>query len=200
MICESNVLDNYLLESEEVDYFNASIRETAWELTRNVNTEIETVKRVFEFVRDEIHHSWDIQSSRVTCRASEVLYFKEGICYAKSHLMAALLRCLGIPAGFCYQRLTLGETPDTGYCIHALNVVFLKSIGRWIRLDPRGNKAGIDAQFSIDVEKLAFPIRVEYNEIDYPTIYCNPHPKTIIVLKENTDCLRMYQQGLPSEL
>lgn len=47
---------------------------------------------------------------------------------------------LGIPAGICYQRLTLGDTPESGYCIHALNAVYMKRLDRWIRLDARGNK------------------------------------------------------------
>ena len=93
--------------------------------------------------------SWDIQSSRVTCKASDVLYYKEGICYAKANLLAALLRSQGIPTGFCYQRLMLFDTPDKGYCIHALNAVYLASINRWIRLDARGNKPGVKAEFSI---------------------------------------------------
>jgi transglutaminase-like putative cysteine protease len=158
------------------------------------------VKKTFEFVRDKISHSWDIQSSRITCRASEALYFKEGICYAKSNLLSAILRSRGIPVGFCYQRLTIGDTPDTGYCIHALNAVFLRSIERWVRLDARGNKVGVNAEFSLDDEKLAFLVREEYNEVDYSEIYKLPNPKTINTLKQNTDCINMYLQGLPSSL
>jgi len=140
---------------------------------------VEFVKKAYEFVRDEISHSWDIQSSRITCKASETLFFREGICYAKSNLMCALLRSKGIPTGFCYQRLTIGDTPDTGYCIHALNAVYLKSLGRWVRLDARGNKVGISAEFSINEEKLAFSLREEYNEVDYSEIYKQPNPKTM---------------------
>lgn len=64
-------------------------------------SEIEKAKTAFEFVRDEISHSWDIQSTIVTCKASEVLQYS----YAKANLLAALLRSQGIPTGFCYQRL-----------------------------------------------------------------------------------------------
>jgi hypothetical protein len=35
------------------------------------------------------------------------------------------MRGAGIPAGICYQKLTRGATPDTGYCIHALNTIYL---------------------------------------------------------------------------
>jgi transglutaminase-like putative cysteine protease len=199
-VIDSKAMEDYLLETEEVDYSHLSIRELAAELASDAQDELDFVKRTFEFVRDEIAHSWDIQSQRVTCRASEVLYFKEGICYAKSNLLCALLRSRGVPAGFCYQRLTLGDTPDTGYCIHALNAVYLRSEQRWIRLDARGNKEGIQAEFSLEKELLAFPIREHYDEVDYATIYSIPHPKTIAALKQHTDCVMMCQSGLPSEL
>ncbi|SFE68286.1 Transglutaminase-like superfamily protein [Paenibacillus algorifonticola] len=198
--CESSNLDDYLEETTEVDSGHFTIKDLAAELYSQSLNEMDYVKTTFEFVRDHISHSWDIQSSRITCRASEVLFFKEGICYAKSNLLCALLRCQGIPAGFCYQRLTLGDTPDTGHVIHALNAVYLNSIGKWIRLDARGNKSGVDAQFSLEEEKLAFPIREVYDESDYPVIYTKPNIKTINSLLQNTDCTTMYLHGLPSSL
>ncbi|WP_236285638.1 transglutaminase-like domain-containing protein [Paenibacillus allorhizoplanae] len=200
LICESNVIEDYLVESKEVNYSHMTIKEKAEELHAGSLNEIDFVKRAFVFVRDSIAHSWDIQSSRITCNASEVLHFSEGICYAKSNLLCAILRSKGIPTGFCYQRLTLGDTPDTGYCVHALNAVYLHTIGKWIRLDARGNKPGIHAEFSLTEEKLAFPIRDEYGEMDYLHIYAAPNPKTIQSLKQSTDCLTMYQLGLPTTL
>ncbi len=199
-ICESDDLNNYLIESEEINYSALIIKEKAAELFNSLQTEIEKVKVAFEFVRDEISHSWDIQGSRITCNASEVLTYKEGICYAKSHLLAALLRSQGIPTGFCYQRLMLFDTPNKGYCIHALNAVFLKSVNKWVRLDARGNRKHVNAQFSIEEEKLAFLIQEELDEKDYPMIYINPHPKTIAVLKEKGDIKELYEFYLPERL
>jgi transglutaminase-like putative cysteine protease len=200
LYCESEKLEDYLLELNEVNYSNAIIKMKADELFNLSQTEIEKARIAFQFVRDEVSHSWDIQSKRVTCNASEVLDFKEGICYAKSHLLASLLRSQGIPTGFCYQRLMLFDTPEKGYCIHAINAIFLKSFNKWIRVDARGNKEGIDAQFSIEVEKLAFPINEELDEKDYPVIYAKPHPKIVAVLEENTDALEMYKYHLPESL
>ncbi|MCM3786254.1 transglutaminase family protein [Neobacillus mesonae] len=200
LIVESNKLDDYLSVTQEVDYTHPSIQELAEQLYKSSPSEIEFVKSAFEYVRDQINHSWDIQSSRVTCKASDVLFYQEGICYAKSNLLSAVLRSKGIPAGFCYQRLTLGDTPETGYCIHALNAVYLPSIGKWIRLDARGNKPGVEARFSLDEEHLAFPVRDFYEEIDYPVIYTAPHPKTTDVLLRHSDCIQMYLHGLPTEI
>lgn len=200
MICDSENLDDYLLELNEVNYSHPKIKEKGEEIFTPYQTEIEKARVAFEFVRDEISHSWDIQAKRVTCNASDVLTYKEGICYAKSNLLASLLRSQGIPTGFCYQRLMLFDTPEKGYCIHALNVVFFKSLNKWVRLDARGNKEGIDAQFSIDKEKLAFSIQEEYGEKDYPVIYVKPHTKTIDVLKQHTDAIEMYKSHLPEAL
>jgi len=198
-VCETPVLADYLAESEIVDYFHPTIQEKVRELKAFSGSVVDRVRRTFEFVRDEIHHSWDLQSTRVTLSASEVLQYREGICYAKSHLLAALLRAQGIPTGFCYQRLTLGSSPESGYCVHALNAVFLEP-GKWIRLDARGNKPGVQAEFSLHGEKLAFSPRKEMGEFDYPMIYAKPHPKTVNPLKENRNALEMYQFHLPTDL
>lgn len=200
LICASKNVEDYLLELNEVNFSDPNIKKKGDDLFNPLQTEIDKAKVAFEFVRDEIAHSWDIQSKIVTCKASEVLNFKEGICYAKSHLLASLLRSQGIPTGFCYQRLMLFDTPEKGYCIHALNAIFLKSLNKWIRLDARGNKTGINAQFSIEDEKLAFSINKNLGEKDYPVIFDKPHPKIIKVLKEHNDALEMYKYHLPDTL
>ena len=143
LISESSLLEAYLCEHEMVDYSHDLVQETIRQLHTASDPEMERVRRTFTFIRDTIHHSWDIQSPQVTCKASEVLSYGEGLCYAKAHLLAALLRAQGIPTGFCYQRLTVGATAETGYALHGLNAVYLASQTRWIRLDARGNKPGI---------------------------------------------------------
>lgn len=191
---------DYLLEDLYVDYSHLLIREKVEDLYKNCISEIDKIKKAYEFVRDDINHSWDIQSTRITRKASEVLVYKEGICYSKSNLFAALLRAVNIPTGFCYQRLTLGDTPETGYVIHALNAVYLSKTKKWIRLDARGNKKGVNAQFDINTEKLAFPIRKKYDEKDYPIIYVKPAKVTMDTLSNNENCLLMYKNDLPSEI
>ena len=193
-------MEDYLKPSPWVDFDHPGIQrhlaatadESSWEEAR--------VRADFEFVRDQVAHSWDIGSRRVTGRASEALHHREGICYAKSHLLAALLRGRGIPAGLCYHRLTLGDTPESGYCLHALNAVYLPSQQKWVRLDARGNKPGVDAQFSVDAERLAFAVRLECGEVDYGTIYAEPPPEIAGALEAHDDCRVLYAHGLPTEL
>jgi transglutaminase-like putative cysteine protease len=187
-IYETSLLEAYLAEEVNVDYSHPLIQETLNAFKHTKRSEVERLKKTYEFVRDEVHHSMDIQGVRVTCRASEVLRYREGLCYAKSHLLAALLRAQGIPTGFCYQRLLFGSTPAEGYVLHGLNAVYLASEGRWIRLDARGNKPGIDARFSIHEEHLAYTVQPTQGEIDYPTIYARPHPIVVQALQTQCNC------------
>ncbi len=196
-ICESSLLEAYLCEDEIIDSSHPLVQQTIRQLDTASDPETERVRRIFEFVRDTIHHSRDIRSPHVPCKASEVLSYGEGLCYAKAHLLAALLRAQRIPTGFCYQRVTLGETAEMGYALHGLNAVYLASAAQWVRLDARGNKPGIQAEFSIEEERVAYIMRPKLGEIDYPTIYAQPHPKVVEALQVQTDGLQLC---LPDQL
>ena len=190
--------NSYLQSTYYIDCNNTNIISAAERLS--ANSEIETAENIFHFVRDNILHSWDIRDKRAPARASEVLETGVSICYGKANLLAAIMRAAKIPSGICYQRLTLGDTPATGFCIHALNAVFLNTIKKWIRLDPRGNTASIHSEFDTEEEKLAFKVRPEIGEIDYPEIYSNPLPITMSTLEKNSDALFMYQFCLPDRI
>ena len=196
---EQGQIDTFLEETEYVDYHDPSIQALAETLRKEYQDELTLIKETYYYVRDQIHHSWDVQDTRVTVSASDALREGVGICWAKANLLAALLRANGIPAGFSYQRLTLGDTPDTGYCIHALNTIYVSSLDKWIRLDARGNKEGIQAEFSTGEEILAFPIRSE-GEVDYRDNHARPDPALMKVLKDSTDALDMYLHHLPDQL
>ena len=199
-IKEDYFLEEYLSVSKYINWKDNRILSKADEFKLKNTDEIALIKVIYEFVRDEIKHSWDVQDKRVTKSATEVLEQGVGICWAKANLLAALLRACGIPAGICYQRLTLGDVPETGFCIHALNVVYIESLNRWICLDARGNKEGVDAQFDLEQEKLAFPVRSDLGEVDYGIVYANPSEKLMQVLEENTDALYMYLNCLSDSI
>jgi transglutaminase-like putative cysteine protease len=166
----------YLASSQYIDWHHSVVAEKAAQLAVGAASEEDLVKRCFEFVRDEIRHSGDDQRNPVTCAASDVLLHGTGYCYAKSHLLAALLRANGVPAGLCYQRLTVG-TDGPPFCLHGLNAVFLKEHG-WYRIDARGNKPGVDAAFCPPKEQLAFPV-LRKEERDLPEIW--PEPLSVVV-------------------
>lgn len=135
----------------------------------------------------------------LTCSASEVLAAGHGICFAKSHLLAALLRCKSIPTGFCYQKLILDDETAPILIYHGLNGVYIKEYKMWIRLDARGNKEGVNAQFSLEREQLAFPIRAEKGEEDGFVIYPNPDVKILEKFKNNKTRTELWDD-LPTEL
>lgn len=199
-VVESNELSDYLLETEEVNYTHPMIQHKIAELFQTDLTESQKIEIAFKFVRDQIPHSWDIQSEVVTRTASEVLEKQTGICYAKSNLLTALLRGIGIPCGFCYQRLMIFDTPEKGYSLHAFNAVYIESLRKWIRIDARGNKPGVQAEFSLREEKLAFHVNEVLNEQDYPTIFMKPNEKTMETLRRNRNAIEMYKYALPDTL
>ncbi|MCC5465397.1 transglutaminase-like domain-containing protein [Pelosinus baikalensis] len=200
LILEMDNISEYLKNSDILDYENEFIMHIGDSLSAGILDEVEIVKRVYEYVRDEIPHSFDISGQIVTSKASEVLIQRQGICYAKSHLLVAILRYLEIPAGFCYQKLILNdaETPRR-LVLHALCAVYLKDIKKWIRIDARGNNPCVNAQFCIEGEKLAFPIREELGETDGLIIYANPNKRTVESLKKSKIISELIQ-NLPSEL
>lgn len=177
----SNEIKDYLSASDVIDFKDEAIIALSNQLAGAVSNEIAYIKSAYEYVRDNISHSSDIGADMITCSATEVLKAGHGVCIAKSHLLAALLRCKSIPAGFCYQKMILEDKAEPVFVYHGLNGVYIREYDKWIRLDARGNKAGIDAQFSIEEEKLAFTIRPEKGEEDDFFVY--PEPDLNIVKK-----------------
>ena len=106
--------------------------------------------------------------------------------------MAALLRGMDIPIGFCYQRVTRKGTVESGYALHGLNALYLEEVGRWFRVDPRGNKTGVSSEFSVSPEKLAYPIRTELDEVDYPTVYSEPLEEVLDAMQRASNCQDLF--------
>jgi transglutaminase-like putative cysteine protease len=183
----------YLASSEIINWQHPDVLAKAEELSGGSNDSVLTAKKCYEYVRDEIKHSWDYALNPVTCEASDVLEHQTGYCYAKSHLLAALLRANGIPAGLCYQRLAI-EDNRTPFCLHGLNAVYLPDLG-WYRVDARGNKDGVDTAFSPPVEKLAFSVTIK-GEANLPEIWPEPLPEVVRVLESSSD-FREVAENLP---
>ncbi len=192
-------IDEYLKKDEVINYQNEDITRLADLLSSNADSDVEYIEKAYEFVRDNISHSADINEDLLTCSASEVLAAGHGICFAKSHLLTALLRCKSIPTGFCYQKLILDDETAPILIYHGLNGVYIKEYKMWIRLDARGNKEGVNAQFSLESEQLAFPIRTERGEEDGCVIYPDPDIKILEKFKNNKTRTELWDD-LPTEL
>jgi len=181
-------MEEFLASSDIIDFTHPTVAAKARELASGCVSDVEIARRCFEFVRDEIRHTGDAGEGITMLRASEVLEQAQGWCYAKSILLAALLRANGIPAALCYQRLSCSEYEDGIFCLHGLNAVYLKEYG-WYRIDARGNKAGVDAQFDPPHEKLAFHLGEK--EYDLPDLYTEPLDVVVEALKTRKDYSEM---------
>jgi transglutaminase-like putative cysteine protease len=191
---DATMPDDYLGGDRFIQVEHRAVRALAHRLRQEAKDGVSLAKAAFEWVRDNVGHSYDVQDPRVTLTASEVLEQRVGLCYAKSHLLAALLRSEGIPTGLCYQRLTHGD----GHVLHGLVAIYLN--GAWHRQDPRGNKEGIDAQFSLGPEQLAWQVDRSLGELDYQQVFTSPADCIVDTLRSATDVLSIYDRGLPARL
>src|SRR5579862_7291968 len=182
-------MELYLRATETIDWQHPGVHARAEELAKGASDVTELARACFEWVRDNIQHSSDYKRNPVTCSASEVLTAGTGYCYAKSHLLAGLLRANGIPAGFCYQRLSINETGPP-YSLHGLNAVYLPVSG-WYRVDARGNKPGVNAQFCPPKEQLAFGL-IFPDERDFPEILPDPLPVVVSALRKYSTWDELY--------
>lgn len=180
---------DYLAADAVVDHGHPSIRARADVFRASGDDPVERARAAFLFVRDEIDHVVDAGDPRVTWRASDVLRERVGICHAKAHLLAALLRAQGIPAGFCYQELS---------ALHGLNAVYLH--GKWSRLDARGNRTGAHGEFSLGEEELAWPVDTARGERDHPEIHPAPARVVVDFLMTAEPGPGWYENGLPVTL
>lgn len=186
--------EDFLGEDEFIECSDPQVSALAGELRSAAADDVAYARAAFEWVRDRVGHSWDVGDPRVTLTAGEVLRHRVGLCYAKSHLLTALLRVEGIPAGLCYQRLVDGD----GHVLHGLVAVYLD--GAWHRQDARGNKDGVDTQFCLGTERLAWPVDESLGEIDYPQLYASPVQSVVAALRGATDVLALCDGGLPNRL
>lgn len=185
----------YLEPDDVVESDHSEITQLAKELGAGARDSTAFARAAYEWVRDQVTHSVDAQDPRVTVTATEVLAARTGLCYAKSHLLAALLRAQGIPAGLCYQRLADGAG---SHVLHGMVAVHLD--GGWRRLDPRGNNANVDAQFTLDHERLAYLADPAAGEVDYPDVLVTPAPAVLAALRGSDDVLELCRTGLPASL
>ena len=147
-------MEEFLKATDIIDSTNPTIVAAAADIVGEAKDDEDIAHRCFKWVRDFVRHSSDHQLPVVTCTASDVLKHRAGFCYAKSHLLVALLRARGVPAALCYQRLAFDST-GSSFFLHGLVAIYLKRHG-WYRVDPRGDKPGVSSGFTPPVEQLPY--------------------------------------------
>jgi transglutaminase-like putative cysteine protease len=180
MTPNESTLHPFLCATSVIDWDNSAVRQQSAALRRD--NPIETARSCFEFVRDQIKHSRDYELDPSTWRASDALKHQTGYCYAKSHLLAALLRANGLPAAFCYQRLSINDAGPP-YSLHGFNAVYLPDTG-WYRIDARGNKPGVNARFDPPHEHLAFPLQSS-DEFEFDNLWPDPLEVVLDALRKS---------------
>jgi transglutaminase-like putative cysteine protease len=171
-------LEPFLRSTGTIDWENAGVRSLAAQLAGRHTHDRDVARACFEWVRDEIAHTGDHALDPVTCAASDVLRQGTGYCYAKSHLLAALLRANGIACGLTYQRLADGG----GFCLHGLNAVWLPGLG-WYRIDARGRREGLNAELDPPHERLPFAIRAP-GERQFSGVWAEPAAPVVNALRQ----------------
>lgn len=153
----------------------------------------ETVRSIFEYVRDRIAHPGDTGSSTVTVRASETLQAGEGICHNQAALLVALYRAAGIPAALRYQQV---ETETGQSVLHGIATVWAPDIsetGGFLLVDPR-YPAGSPHHSGHDWQTRALNHPFERN---LPLVHTDMPPVVVTALGEATDAQELLRDGLP---
>ncbi|MCT0212692.1 MULTISPECIES: transglutaminase family protein [unclassified Synechococcus] len=200
--------EDHLASSAIVDWHTPVVRSLARQL--GDGTQLQVAERCFLWVRDRVRHSFDIvgagptsmgtttattatAATPVTCTASKVLERRSGICFAKSHLLAALLRANGIPAGFGYQRLCLNDSGPP-FVLHGFNWVALPGFG-WHPLDARGDREGVATRFEPPAFSLAYSARLPGERTD-PQVFAEPLAAVVTALRQAPDLVAL-RHSLP---
>jgi len=190
--------DRYLEDTIVIDWQTPAVFEKAKSLCEGRENAESAARALFAFVRDEIDHSIDVETETVTCNASQVLEEGTGLCYAKSHLLVALLRARGLPAGFCYQRLRDAASPGR-YALHGFIAVYLFAHARWVLLDARGDNDEVRTEFSIDPPSLAYTPDPEQGEEMIPVLLARP-AKRVVDLLDYAESLGRIRNHLPDSV
>ncbi len=216
---ESMDLGRYLEDTITIDWQTPAVSDLARRLLSEAETPAAGIERMFRFVRDEITHTFDLELAPaaapkpptretlagpdailvrrgVACRASEVLALGHGLCHAKSHLLAALLRFAGHPTGFCYVRLVDDERPGR-FVLHGFNAFYWPPTGGWIPIDARGNRGEIASECRFEAPfSLAYVPDAGRGEALLPWIFRRPGRRVVDAL-ERAPGVEALRRNLP---
>lgn len=208
---ESADLGRYLEDTITIDWQTPAVSERASGLLAALPVEEPAGRLValFEFVRDEVEHVLDLRAQDewipspgepvATCSASSVLRAGQGLCYAQSHLLAALLRFAGFPTGFCYARL-VSANQRSGFVLHGFNAVWWSAGARWLYLDASQRDGAPRAEVRFEAPwALPFSVDEAAGESLLPAILRRP-AKRVVDLLERAPDFEAVHRNLPDAL
>ena len=190
-------ISDYLENSDVLDYDHPLVAQTAEHLTYGLKDNLSKARAIYKFTRDHIFDSFQINATSVTITASEVLDKGHGICFAKAHLLVALMRASGIPAGFCYQ--TRYDDDLERLIIHGFSGVHIQELDKWVRIDACMQVDANDWGFDPFKESTIRSVKEEIGEYDDFIVYHTPSKKLLKALSL-ADTLEELMNLIPSEI
>jgi len=189
---DSPTLAHFLEETAVVDWQTPRVRERARRLSEAAADDAARLGAAFAFVRDEIGAP-EPDDGRPACSAGEVLREGRGLSFAQAHLLVALLRALGLPAGFAYQRVHDADERPVLYGLAA---------GRlgddWHLLDATG-ASPIEGATPVELDldgppgapRLAHTVDAERGQLVFPTLFSKPSRRVLDLLQRTPDLRRV---------
>ena len=139
-------MDIFLAPTYYIDSNHPDIVAFTQQHTDSAHTPVQNAVSLYYAVRDQIRYNpYVISSERADIKASAVLARAQGYCVAKAVLLAACLRCAGIPArlGFAdvKNHLTTGRLRERmgtdEFVWHGYTDIYLSD--RWVKATPAFN-------------------------------------------------------------
>ena len=139
-------MEEYLRPTFYIDSDHPDIVEFSSRNTRAEHSAVQNAVRLYYAVRDDVRYNpYAISPDRADMKASAVLKLGEGYCVAKAVLLAACLRCIGIPArlGFAdvKNHLTTGRLQarmgTDVFIWHGYTDMYLED--KWVKATPAFN-------------------------------------------------------------
>lgn len=153
-------MEEYLKSTYIIDSEHHKIVNTATDLARWANDDVEIAVKSYLFVRDNFwYNPYHLDLRPDGMRASTVLQRSSGYCVEKSILLAALLRANRIPSrlGFANVRNHIGtqqieeKLGSDVLVFHGYTEIFLNQ--KWVKATPAFNK---ELCYKLNVEPLEF--------------------------------------------
>jgi transglutaminase-like putative cysteine protease len=91
----------FLLETKFCDIYDPEIKKLTRDLIYPCKDDVSSAIQIFNWVRDEVKYNFDFWN----VKASETLQKMSGMCANKANLQIAMLRSIGIPAGYMVLRI-----------------------------------------------------------------------------------------------
>ena len=162
-------MKQYLASTDIIDWKHPEVFKRARELSEGVKSPEQIAKRCFEWVRDEILHSYDHQMNPVTCAASEVLRARTELPFCQKPSVSGPASSQLHSSRSVLSTAGLRSERPMPLSARAQRYLFCR-IQAGTVLMPVGIELALNAQFCPPIERLAFQVERE-GEADLPEIW-----------------------------